>query len=104
MFITLGSICGISIVTYLLIAFDRTYVSIEAALKYFSLSAFVTGVMAFGYIVILQYNIFINYLYLLNSSANDIYDPQVLEIIYIISIFLFLTGFFFKLSIFPCYI
>lgn len=143
--ILLGAISGVSISTYILISLERTYSSLESAIKYFCLSALATGMMAFGYILLYHistgtlFNFYIpnlfnklyfksynfqnffsfgldNSLSLLGftnfptlfsdnlSVLNNYLQTSSYYFIYQCGFTFFLTGFFFKLSLFPCYI
>jgi NADH-quinone oxidoreductase subunit N len=116
--ILLLSICGISLITYVLIAFDRTYLAIEASVKYFTMSALVTGFMCFGYLILSQYNLMSNimldsmdqeglfYKNLLKTSSGDGASYYFINLSQSLTLLnfgfiLFLSGFIFKLSLFP---
>lgn len=71
--ILLTGITGISIVMYILIAFERTYSSLEASIKYFCLSAVAAGIMIFGYTLIYHINSGI----LLNSIISNNYLNEI---------------------------
>lgn len=105
--LVIAGICGISVLTYILIAFDRTYIALEAALKYFSLSALVTGFMCFGYTLMLQFHFFVaahtDYLLEVESNPDFFLSCGIFESFYFyeIGLIFFMSGFFFKLSLFP---
>lgn len=50
-FLIFGIMSGISIITYVIISYDKTYAAIEGAIKYFCLSTIATCFMCLGCIL-----------------------------------------------------
>jgi len=98
------SIEGLSLTLYVMAAMLHTgVVSIESAIKYFSLGAISSGILLFGVSILFglvgSLDFLEIYLFLGNSF---LYEPVLLELKF--SLLCIFFGFFFKLSAFPCHI
>lgn len=98
------SIEGLSLTLYVMAAMlYNGIVSVESAIKYFSLGAISSGILLFGVSILFglvgSLDFLEVYLFLGNKS---LYEPNILELKF--SLLCILFGFFFKLSAFPCHI
>lgn len=97
------SIEGLSLSLYVLAALlNNNFVSLEAAIKYFSLGALSTGILLFGlsffYGIVGSVDFLEIQLFLTQSFFSIGFQSQL-----IFSFFCILLGLFFKLSAFPCH-
>lgn len=81
---------GVSIPTYVLAAYGKSEGELEAAVKYFIIGAFSTGLIIFGIS-----------LYYLSTGSLTLSVPATFHNLYFLSLGLLIFGFGFKLAVFP---
>jgi NADH-quinone oxidoreductase subunit N len=94
---------GLSLTLYVLASMTHQgIVSIEAAIKYFSLGAISSGIFLFGISILFGIIGALDFLEIQLFLSNSNFLENILEVKFALLFILF--GFFFKLSAFPCHI
>jgi len=94
---------GLSLTLYALASMTHQgIVSIEAAIKYFSLGAISSGIFLFGISLLFGLIGSLDFLEIQLFLSNSLFLNNILEVK--ISLLCILFGFFFKLSAFPCHV
>jgi NADH-quinone oxidoreductase subunit N len=94
---------GLSLTLYILACLlHQGIISVEAAIKYFSLGAVASGNLLLGIVIIFGLVGSIDFLAIQNFLGSDLLISSIFEIK--ISLTLIFFAFFFKISAFPCHV